>query len=106
MTCRQLKRKPFATVEHLNSSNVWTTSMNDATLIMIETSDRLQELLYRFLHNSKSVDIALVSCCLPTNVQIYLKFSRMVGLRETWLHNPNGTKKKVLSFIENLSRDA
>ena len=57
--------------------------MNDATLIMIETSDRLQELLYGFLHNSKSVDIALVSCCLPTDVQIYLKFSRMVGLRET-----------------------
>ena len=79
--------------------------MNDATLITIETSDRLQEFLYGFLHNSKSLNVALVSCCLPTDVQIYLKFSGMVRLRETWLHNPNGTNK-VFSFIKNLSRDA
>ena len=77
----------------------------DTSSVTNRTSNRLQEPLEEFLHSSESMVVAIALACSLTDVQIYLIFSGMVRLRETWLHNPNGTNK-VFSFIENLSRDA
>lgn len=78
------------------SSIIWIASMDDASIIRIRIFDQL-ELLKGFLHSNKPVVRAITLTFSPIDLQMFLKLSNMVELRETWLHNPSCTNKIFLS---------
>ena len=71
-------RKHFIAAKRLDSSIIWTATTDDAPVIMTKTSNWLQGLLKKFLHNKKFV-VGIVALASSTNLQIYLnkvKFER------------------------------
>ena len=71
-------RKLFIAAKCLDSSIIWTATTDDAPVIMTKTSNWLQGLLKKFLHNKKFV-VGIVALASSTNLQIYLnkvKFER------------------------------
>lgn len=68
-----LHRKPFTTLECLDSSTIRIAFMDDAFVITIGNANQLQESFEGFLHNNKYVVGAMTSACSPTDAHIYMK---------------------------------
>ena len=101
-----LQRKHFIAPKRLDSSIIWIATTDDAPVIMTKTSNQLQGLLKKFLHNNKFV-VGIVALASSTNLQIYLnkvKFERnQVTKSQPNKHRVLFSKKTSLGMTYNVS---